>query len=639
MTVRPSRAVSVIAGCAALAGIAASTPAIAASDQDGDRVAVAGSTPAWATPAAKVGGTDDHAQRRIQVALALRDQAGAERLAKEISTPGSAAFRKTLTAGQFTDRFAATAQTVDQVRDWLRTQGVRITGVSSNHHFIEAVADTGTLEHAFGIRLSTYKHRGKHGKIQNLVAPESAITVPASVRGAVTAVLGLDDSEQTITPQRVDRRAPAAQAAGGAGCATYWGQTVNDSVPQKYSDQSNVLCGYNSAQTRGLYGLTPAQTGAGTNIGIVAAYNGATTLADANRAAQKFGAPPLAVGQYTVNLPEGGFNPDPSCEPDSWAGEQALDVQAAHTVAPAARITYYAGADCRGLYTALNKAVADNQVGIITNSWGYNGDETTVAPSSRQAMDAIGVQAAIQGQSIVFSSGDAGDLSGVTGGRVSATFPSAHPWVTAAGGTSAAVDGAGKKMWDTGWSSTGLVQSGNGYVPTQDKDGPFAGGAGGGVSQVYERPEYQAGKVSGARRAVPDIAALADAYTGFAVGSTIPSRGYAEYASGGTSLASPLLAGMIAAAAQAAGTDRLGFVNPAIYQLAGTSAIADVKHRDGGVWTDQLLAYGGVSVPPAAGSYFVDFDAKPQSLQSGPGWDPLTGVGTPAAGFVPALGK
>ncbi|MFK0249574.1 protease pro-enzyme activation domain-containing protein [Amycolatopsis azurea] len=638
MSVRPSRAIGVIAGCAALAGIGATTPAIAANDQDGDRVAVAGSTPAWATPAAKVGGTDGGAQRHIQVALALRDQPGAERLAKAISTPGSASYRKTLSANQFADRYAATERTVDEVRGWLERQGVRITGVAANRHLVEATANTATLEKAFGTKLATFQHRGKHGKLQKLVAPESTITLPSSVRAAVTAVLGLDDSEKTITPQRVDRRAPMAQAAGGAGCATYWGQTVNTGVPQKYGDQSNALCGYNSAQTRGLYGLTAAQTGAGTNIGIVAAYNAESTFADANRAAAKFGAPPLAASQYTVKLPDGGFNPDPACEPDGWAGEQALDVQAAHTVAPAARITYYAGADCRGLYTALNKAVADNQVGIITNSWGYNGDETSVPPSSRQAMDTIGVQAAIQGQTILFSSGDAGDLSGVAG-KPSATFPSSHPWVTAAGGTSAAVDGANKRMWETGWTSTGLVQSGTGYVPTQDKDGPFAGGAGGGVSRVYERPEYQAGTVSGTRRAVPDIAALADAYTGFGVGSTVPGQGYFEYASGGTSLAAPLLAGMIATAAQAAGTDRIGFVNPAIYDLAGTSAITDVKHRTGGVWTDQLLAYGGVSVPPGRGSYFADFDTKPQSLQSGPGWDPLTGVGTPAAGFAAGLAK
>ncbi|SEP54501.1 S53 family peptidase [Amycolatopsis saalfeldensis] len=638
MAVRPSRAVSVIAGCAALAGIAAASPAIAASDQDGDRVAVAGSTPAWATPAAKVGDTDAHAQRHIQIALSLRDQAGAEALAKAISTPGSPQFRKTLTAGQFNDRFAATQATVDQVSDWLRGQGLRVTGVSSNRHFVDVVADTGTLERAFGTQLATYRHKGKDGKIQKLVAPEKVITLPAAVRGTVTGVLGLDDSEKMSTPQNVLHPAPAAQAAGGANCATYWGQTVNTSVPQKYADQSNVLCGYNTAQTRGIYGLTSANTGAGTTIGIVGAYNGATTLADANRAAAKFGSPPIAANQYAVKLPDGGFNNDPTCEPDSWNGEQALDVQAAHTAAPAAKLTYYAAKDCRTLYDAMNRAVADNQVGIITNSWGNNGGEAGVAPTTRAQMDSIGVQAAIQGQSLMVSSGDAGDASAIAG-KPTPQFPAANPWITAVGGTSVAVNSANKKQFDTGWTSSALVQSGNGYAPTQDKDGPFAGGAGGGVATTYDLPDYQTGKVSGTKRSVPDIGALADAYTGFAIGQTIPGQGYFEFNSGGTSLASPLLAGMVANAAQAAGTDRLGFLNPAIYSLAGTAAISDVTHHSTGVWTNFVGGYGGVTTPTTQGSYLIDFDQKPQTLQSGPGWDPLTGVGTPAPGFVAALGK
>ncbi len=641
MAIRPSRAASVIAGCAALAGIAAATPATAANNQagPGDRVAVTGSTPAWATPAAKLGGVDTHATRHVQVALALRDQADAEALAKAISTPGQQ-FRHTLSASEFTNRFAATQNTVDQVTTWLRQQGLAVTGVTSNRHFIEASADTKTLERAFGTTLAKFKHTLKGGKTAALVAPERPITLPSSLRAAVTSVLGLDDSEKTITPQRISQPTPSAAAATGTGCASSWGQTNNTAVPQVYGDgaQSNLICGYNTPQTRGIYGLTAANTGSGTTIGIVGAYNGATTLADANRAAGHFGSPALAAAMYSVALPSGGFNNDPSCEPDSWAGEQALDVQASHTIAPAAEIRYYAAKDCFSLYSALNTAVAENKVGVISNSWGYNGGESTVPPATRQQVDAIGVQAAIQGQSIVVSSGDAGDNSGVAG-RPSPAFPASNPWVTAVGGTSVAVDGSGRKLFDTGWTSTALVQSGNTFVPTQDKDGPFAGGAGGGVSSIFDRPDYQAGKVpAGTKRMVPDVSALADAYTGFAVGQTVPGQGYVEYGSGGTSLAAPLIAGLTANAAQAAETDRLGFLNPAIYDL-GSSAIADVTPHKRGVWTPVVFGYGGVTVPPGQGSYFVDFDAKPQTLQSGPGWDPVTGLGTPNAGFVAALAK
>jgi subtilase family serine protease len=642
MAVRPSRAVSVIAGCAALAGIAAATPATAANDQSasGDRVAVTGSTPAWATPGAKLARVDAGTTRHVQVALALRDQAGAEALAKAISTPGSPQFRQTLSASQFTDRFAATQATVNQVTAWLRQQGLTVNAVAGNRHFVDATADAGTLERAFGTTLAMFKHTLKSGKTAALVAPERPITLPRSLRAAVTSVLGLDDSEKTITPQRIAHPTPSATAAAGAGCATSWGQTNNTAVPQVYGDggQSNLICGYNTPQTRSIYGLTAANTGAGTTIGIVGAYNGATTLADANRAAGHFGSPALAADKYSVALPSGGFNNDPSCEPDAWAGEQALDVQASHTVAPAASIRYYAAKDCFSLYSALNAAVSENKVSVISNSWGYNGGESTVPPATRQQIDAIGIQAAIQGQSIIVSSGDAGDNSGVAG-KPSPAFPASNPWVTAVGGTSVAVDSSNRKLFDTGWTSTALVQSGSTFVPTQDKDGPFAGGAGGGVSSIFDRPDYQAGKVpAGTKRMVPDLSALADAYTGFAVGQTVSGQGYVEYGSGGTSLAAPLVAGLAANAAQAGGTDRLGFLNPAIYDLAGSSAIADVTAHKRGVWTPVVFGYGGVTVPSAQGSYFIDFDAKPQTLQSGPGWDAVTGVGTPAAGFVTALG-
>ena len=642
MAIRPSRAASVIAGCVTLAGITAATPALAANNATNpdDRVTVAGSTPAWATPAAKVGGVDTSSRRHIQIALALRDAAGAEALATAVSTPGSPQFRTTLSAAQFTDRFAATQDTVDEVTTWLRSEGLSVTGVAANRHFIDAVGTTGTLQRTFGTTLAIFSHTVTAGRTASLVAPEHAITLPRHLRAAITGVVGLDDAGKAITPQRITAQNPAAPAASGTGCATSWGQTTNTSVPQVYGDgaQSNRICGYNSAQTRGIYGLTTRNTGAGTSIGIVGAYNGASTLTDANRAAADFGSPALPATRYSVVLPDGGFNDDPSCEPDSWPAEQALDVQAAHTVAPAASIRYYAAADCFGLYTALNAAVAENAVSVISASWGYNGGEQTVSPTDRQQVDAIAVQAAIQGQSILVSSGDAGDNSAVAGAP-SPAFPASNPWVTAVGGTSVAVDGAGRKVFDTGWTSTALVQSGDGYVPTQDADGPFAGGAGGGVSSIYDRPGYQASKMpAGTTRAVPDVAALADAYTAFAIGQTIPGQGYVEYGAGGTSLAAPLMAGMAADAAQSAGADRLGFLNPAIYDLAGTPAISDVTPHKAGVWTPQVLGYGGVSVPSAQGSYFIDFDARPQSLQSGPGWDAVTGVGTPSATFVTELG-
>ena len=84
---------------------------------------------------------------------------------------------------------------------------------------------------------------------------------------------------------------------------------------------------------------------------------------------------------------------------------------------------------------------------------------------------------------------------------------------------------------------------------------------------------------------------------------------------------------------------RGGLLTPALYRLRGSAAITDVVPQKAGVWTPSMHVFGGVTVPTAAGSYLIDFDARPQNLQSGTGWDPVTGLGTPAAGFIAALAK
>src|SRR4051794_26944277 len=133
MAVRPSRAAGLIAGCAVLVGIAAAPAATAQNNTaTGGLAAVEGSVPSWATPAARVGHADPAQQRHIQVALALRAPAGAEALAKAVSTPGSKQFGHHLSNAEFVARYAPIQQTVDQVTTWLRSQGLRVTGVAGN---------------------------------------------------------------------------------------------------------------------------------------------------------------------------------------------------------------------------------------------------------------------------------------------------------------------------------------------------------------------------------------------------------------------------------------------------------------------------------------------------------------------------
>ncbi|CRK57009.1 1301aa long hypothetical pseudomonapepsin [Alloactinosynnema sp. L-07] len=635
-----------------LAGIggataAQATPAALANDA----TAIEGSAPDWATPSAKVGEVDGGEVRQIQVALSLKDPRGAEALARAVTTPGSPAHGRFLSSAQFVDRFAADPATVDRVAKWLRGQGLKVTGVSANRHFITAEAAVSTLQAAFKVRLSKYQHTSKRGALV-LTAPDQAVSVPRHLRGSVQAVLGLDDSELTIAPKQVAMRSPQGTRVGVApaapgdaqSCARYWGEANNTGVPQRFAagNQSNVLCGYNTAQMRSIYGLNSANSGSGSTVAIVGAYNHTAIVGDTNRAAASFGSPQLAAGQYSAVLPPSYDNQD-RCAPESWAGEQALDVQAIHTIAPAAKIVYYGASSCYTLLDALNKAVQENKASVISNSWGYAG-ESAVPAANRQQMDSIALQAAIQGQAITVSSGDAGDNSGGSSiGKVEADFPASHPWVTAVGGTSVALGADNKVRFQAGWEISGFTQSGTNWTAQADADGRFAGGAGGGRSLLFDQPDYQKGVVpdgiAAGKRATPDISALADAYTGFAVGYTDSGHGYVEYASGGTSAAAPIVAALVANAQQSQGVARMGFLNAAIYQLAGKAAVTDVKPVAAGVWSPYMVGYGKVTVPTTQGSYLAAFDSKPQSLQSAPGWDTVTGVGTPNAGFLTALGK
>jgi subtilase family serine protease len=139
----------------------------------------------------------------------------------------------------------------------------------------------------------------------------------------------------------------------------------------------------------------------------------------------------------------------------------------------------------------------------------------------------------------------------------------------------------------------------------------------GGYSVLFSRPSYQHGVPSiGAMRGVPDVAADADSITAmaltFAGGALIPARG--------TSASTPLWAGVIALADQEAGR-HLGFVNPAIYDIARGHNYHSAFHN---------VVTGDNSVLWPSGVF--------TGYQAGPGWDPVTGWGSPDARvLVPLL--
>jgi len=144
-------------------------------------------------------------------------------------------------------------------------------------------------------------------------------------------------------------------------------------------------------------------------------------------------------------------------------------------------------------------------------------------------------------------------------------------------------------------------------------------------------------------REVPDVAADADPQTGFGYGETETLRnGHTRFvisSAGGTSLASELFAGLEADAAQASAQHTLGFANPLIYRLAGTSAFRDVTRRP------RIAVAVNNYVNPVTGSGPVYTTLRTLGLDGGgatllrpaAGYDPVTGVGSPGQSFFARL--
>jgi subtilase family serine protease len=134
---------------------------------------------------------------------------------------------------------------------------------------------------------------------------------------------------------------------------------------------------------------------------------------------------------------------------------------------------------------------------------------------------------------------------------------------------------------------------------------------------------------------------LGDPNTGIIVGVTqsFPEGvHYNEYRIGGTSLAAPLIAGMELLADQYAGMHH-GFLNPAVYRLRGSAALRDVVAPEGPLAVVRV-DYANMLDPSAGLTTSLRTLSQTHTLQMGPGYDDVTGVGTPRGmAFITALGR
>ena len=463
---------------------------------------------------------------------------------------------------------------------------------------------------------------------------------------------------------------------GGLPSATYFGNRYGSDLGTPPPNLPS--CGYDSAEIQTAYGLDKLYgqglDGTGQFILIVDAFGSNTILADANLFSALNGLPALTPGtNFFIFTPNGSASCGAACLAGNWQFETTLDVEWAHSIAPGATIILFEGAsnsfsdlDVSNLF-AIELASENGLSSALSNSFGIS--EIALVdflPSELVVENGISEIAAALGISQQVSTGDSGDnlaLDNADFGinSVSVNANADSPFVTAVGGTSTFLDDKDHIKLQTGWGLNFTRIANPAPNPPTIPPLPFGfqEGAGGGTSVVYAKPRFQK-HLHGDFRMLPDIAMNADPETGCEIivtPNSVPGDSQFVEVFGGTSLSAPMFTGFWTIANQAnqqAGGGLLGQAAPLLYRLDDPDAIIDVDVKPfqtlfnvSGVILNPpnppMLETPDALAAPLDGTKFyisalfnssstrwdVFTFGTDSSLRTGPGWDNVTGLGTP----------
>jgi subtilase family serine protease len=643
-----------LAPVAAGLALALATPAAVSA---AERLPLRDSVPAYVLQSRGVpvpGGRTLH----FQVVLGLKDGAGARALAGRVSDPRSDSYRQFVPASEFRRRFGWTRREVGPVARWLRRRGMTVGRPAPNGALLPASGTATQFERAFGARLASYRSLG-----QELIAPRAPLTVPRSIAPKVQGTIGIPEIPATTSlAGAADADSPVILAGSGGPsadpgppllgslggvvarqppapyCSRYWGAQFGGGLPEAYGQRPLLaICGYDAKQIRSAYGAQRLYRrgidGSGVDIGIVTGYTSPTLRSDLSSYSRDNRIPKTRL---RIKRPT-EYSPANRNTVWGFYTEQTLDTQVSHGMAPGARIHYSGPDGANRQIPALARMVDRNRVDVISNSWAT--PEVLLSGGYFRAGEDILVQAAAQGITMLFGAGDTGD--NIKELRIrSVDYPASSRWATAVGGTTLNVGPTNERVWEQGWGESGTSLDGTGEAWDPAPPGNYRNGSTGGTSRVFRQPGYQRARVpsvysgyfGGRARVVPDVGLIADPMSGpglvqTAIDPTTGDRLVTRHSVGGTSVATPVLAGAVAMMADRNG-GRLGFLNPALYRV-GSKAV----RRVGPPGTP------AVSAQVSYANFVDESDGFDVELLSGgdygtltvrKGYDDVTGLGSPS---------
>ncbi len=546
-------------------------------------------------------------KERIRVTVVLRQKPGSPELPDLQHWQDTAPTERTfLSPEEFYERHGAAEEELDAVVEHLTRAGLQVVEKHAGRRRIVVEGTVKDIDSAFGVTLNRYRAperfaprpRPKEGegrpfgdhirvREQDYYGYEGPVHLPARLIELVTSVIGLDNRRLGLS------------AGNGTGDPPGAGYLSPAAIARDYNFPANAATG----QTIGIF--------EDANSGAAYLHSDITSFVHSLPGGLALPLPSLtdiSLLGYTNN-PALVTNP-----PTGAAFECNIDVSIAAAAGLGANINVYFTDDSDGGWDAffdrtIFPPAGDNPPSVLTASWvPYLSDDSgTVGSISNPASSVSNFHrhlrnAAARGITVLMAIGDWGSNNLVGGVACHVSYPNADPWVTSCGGTILGnVNPTPPPALDEyTWSDANLPSPFNSGPPP-----PIYNATGGGVSDQFPRPPYQAAagvlpiskNDGGIRRGVPDVAGMV-AMSGFFIKGSGGQAGY------GTSAVAPLYAGLIATINAFLGRN-VGFLNPTLYKY-GAQICNDVRvgNNDSG------------NVPDAP-FYSADI-----------GWDPCTGWGS-----------
>ena len=502
-------------------------------------------------------------KERLTVSVRIRRRPGAPDLPNHTQKGAHAALGAApMTREAFAATYGAAQPDLDQVASFAAHNHLEVVESDAARRTVVLSGNVDQMQKAFAVDLGAYKtetetYRGREG----------VITLPAELVPIVEGVFGLDNRRMAHpllrkvgAPASGKRAASPAQGAGAPA------QNTTPLTPP---------------QVARLYNF-PTTNANGQTIAILE-FGGGYSTSDVHTYFTNLGVAPPTLSAILV---DGAVNsPQPN---DDYTIETNLDIAVAGAAAPGAALAvYFAPWTEQGWVDVVTRAVHDttHRPSVISISYGLPEGVDIWSQAAINAVSATFQEAALLGVTILAASGDSGSTCGMGDGKAHCLYPGSDPGVTCVGGTTIS-NVNGQSFKEDTWSDYGTT--------------------GGGVSDVFPRPTWQAwaGVPTSANggghtgRGIPDIAGNASPNSGYMLYMQAYGGNYGPI--GGTSAAAPLYAALVALLNAQMG-EPLGFLNLNLYAFAGPYVYRDIADN----------------VSNGTPGY-----------KAGPGWDACTGFGS-----------